>query len=107
MLRISQLSAAGALCLAAMNVNAQTGLATGLGALLEGMEQGRRGQVAPPSHQAPSLNYQSRQEALWTGQQRQVELVSGGYGFSCEYQLYGRTFWRAFREPCPSSVPVN
>lgn len=106
MQRISQSIVAITLAMAAAGASAQPGLATGLGALLDGMQQGSGRQQAPQV-QAPSYGAAPSAEAWFTGQTRQVELVTGGWGTSCEYSYFGRTFWRAFRGSCPQTIQIQ
>jgi hypothetical protein len=45
--------------------------------------------------------------AIFTGKQQQVQTVTSQYGWNCEYNYLGRTFWRTFVGSCPSSVQVQ
>jgi hypothetical protein len=45
--------------------------------------------------------------AIWTGKQQQAQTITNQIGWSCEYNYAGRTFWRTFVGPCPSSVQVQ
>lgn len=45
--------------------------------------------------------------AYFTGKQQQVQTVTYQYGWSCEYNYAGRTFWRTFVGSCPASVQVQ
>ena len=51
---------------------------------------------------------QQQQYAMFTGNRQQVQLMTGGMGWNCEYSYRGQTFWRAFSlsDGCPSSVPI-
>lgn len=45
--------------------------------------------------------------AYWTGQQEQVQTVTGQYVWNCEYNYNGQTFWKLFQTSCPSSVEIE
>jgi len=45
--------------------------------------------------------------AFWTGRQEQVQTVTYQMAWNCEYNYAGQTFWRVFKNSCPSSVEVE
>lgn len=45
--------------------------------------------------------------AYFTGRQEQVQTVTYQYAWNCEYNYAGQTFWRVFKNSCPSSVEVE
>lgn len=45
--------------------------------------------------------------AHWTGRQQQVQTITNQFGWNCEYNYAGRTFWRTFVGTCPSSTQVQ
>jgi len=59
-----------------------------------------------PSPSTPSTINQGV-SAFWTGKQQQVQTVTNQFGWTCEYNYAGRTFWRTFVGTCPSSVQVQ
>lgn len=66
--------------------------------------------VAPIASPAPAMSAAPAQmtaTAYWTGKQQQVQTVTYQYGWNCEYNYAGRTFWRTFVGTCPSSVQVQ
>lgn len=63
--------------------------------------------VASAAPVAPAAQIQVAATAYWTGKQQQVQTVTYQYGWSCEYNYAGRTFWRTFVGSCPSSVQVQ
>jgi hypothetical protein len=44
--------------------------------------------------------------AHWTGRTEQVETVTYQMAWNCEYNYAGQTFWRVFKNHCPSTVEV-
>jgi hypothetical protein len=52
--------------------------------------------VQPPSAQA-----------FFTGRSQQVQTVTGGMAWQCEYNYAGQTFALLFTSYCPSSAPVR
>lgn len=107
MQRISQIAIA-ALCLTAGAAHAQF-LGSGAAALLDGYNaaQNPRGVQPPQFYQPPPAYEPPGVTAYFTGQTQSVELISGGPGMACQYEANGRTFWRAFRGNCPSSLRVQ
>lgn len=66
--------------------------------------------LAPVASSGPAMPASPAQvtaTAYWTGKQQQVQTVTYQYGWNCEYNYAGRTFWRTFVGSCPSSVPVQ
>jgi hypothetical protein len=63
--------------------------------------------VAAPTFATPAAPAQVGATAFFTGKQQQVQTVTYQYGWSCEYNYAGRTFWRTFVGSCPSSVQVQ
>lgn len=45
--------------------------------------------------------------AFFTGRQEQVQTVTYQYAWRCEYNYAGQTFWKIFKNSCPSSVEVE
>ena len=45
--------------------------------------------------------------ATWTGQSRRVTTITYQQAVECQYQLYGKTFWRLFPDFCEASVEVQ
>lgn len=45
--------------------------------------------------------------ATWTGQSRRITTITFQPAIECQYQLYGKTFWRIFRDACEGSVEVE
>lgn len=45
--------------------------------------------------------------AFWTGQQEQVQTVTGKVVWRCYYNYNGQTFSRLFETSCPSSVEIE
>lgn len=45
--------------------------------------------------------------AFWTGQQQQVQTVTGTYAWNCEYNYAGQTFWKVFTGSCPPSIEIQ
>ena len=45
--------------------------------------------------------------AYWTGQQEQVQTVTGKYVWRCYYNYNGQVFSRLFEMSCPSSVEIE
>jgi len=45
--------------------------------------------------------------AFFTGRQEQVQTVTYQMAWKCEYNYAGNTFWRVFKNSCPSSVEVE
>lgn len=70
-------------------------------------------QIVPPVQLASANLAQSGQilqtgvTAYFTGQQQQVQTVTNQFGWSCQYNYGGRTFWRTFVGACPQSVQVQ
>jgi hypothetical protein len=47
-------------------------------------------------------------KANWTGNQRDVQTVTGQSGRACEYDYFGTKFWRTFvNQNCPYTVEVQ
>jgi hypothetical protein len=63
--------------------------------------------IPSPSLATSAAQAQITATAYWTGKQQQVQTVTYQYGWSCEYNYAGRTFWRTFVGTCPSSVQVQ
>jgi hypothetical protein len=63
--------------------------------------------VAPlPLAATPQISSQGV-TAIWTGRQQQAQTVTNQFGWTCEYNYAGRTFWRTFVGTCPGSVQVQ
>jgi hypothetical protein len=46
--------------------------------------------------------------ATWTGNSVQAESITGRYGWNCEYDLYGKKFWKFTTQGyCPVSIEVQ
>jgi hypothetical protein len=45
--------------------------------------------------------------AFWTGRQEQVQTVTYQFAWNCEYNYAGQTFWKVFKNSCPSSVEIE
>ncbi len=60
-----------------------------------------------PAIQAPQPFQPARLQAFWTGRMQQGQSVTGTFGFNCEYNYAGKTFWRMFSGSCPSSIDVQ
>lgn len=45
--------------------------------------------------------------AYFTGRMEMVTTVTYQQAWKCEYNYAGQTFWRVFRNSCPSSVEVE
>jgi hypothetical protein len=45
--------------------------------------------------------------AVWTGRMEQVTTVSGLVAWNCQYQVYGKFFWRIFENRCPNTIEVR
>lgn len=45
--------------------------------------------------------------AFWTGQQEQVQTVTGKFVWRCYYNYNGQVFSRLFETSCPSSVEIE
>lgn len=57
---------------------------------------------------SPTISFpQAGVTAIWTGNQKQVQTVTNQFGWTCEYNYSGQTFWRTFVSNCPSSVRVQ
>lgn len=60
-----------------------------------------------PGLTEPTQSASAGVTAFWTGKQQQVQTVTYQYGWNCEYNYAGRTFWRTFVGSCPLSVQVQ
>ena len=64
--------------------------------------------VAQQQYSMPLLgSAQATVTAFWTGKQVQAQTVTNQFGWNCEYNYAGKTFWRTFVGSCPSSVQVQ
>lgn len=45
--------------------------------------------------------------AHFTGRQEMVQTVTYQMAWKCEYNYAGQTFWRIFKNSCPSSIEVE
>lgn len=45
--------------------------------------------------------------AFWTGRSEMVTTVTYQQDWKCEYMYAGQTFWRVFKNSCPSSIEVE
>jgi len=46
-------------------------------------------------------------QAIWTGQQEQVQTVTGKFVWRCYYNYNGQVFSRLFEMSCPPSVEIE
>jgi len=45
--------------------------------------------------------------AFWTGQQEQVQTVTGKFVWRCQYNYNGQMIYRLFETSCPSSIEIE
>lgn len=53
------------------------------------------------------VNQPMSQQAMFTGQSRQIQTVTGGLAWECEYHYGGQDFVLMFENYCPSSASVR
>ena len=61
----------------------------------------------PPLLTAPPPMQPQGAQAFWTGQSRQVQTVTGGMAWKCEYHYGGQDFVLMFENYCPPSASVR
>ncbi len=73
------------------------------------VETGPPIQSSQPKLQATPapVNQPMSQQAMFTGQSRQIQTVTGGLAWKCEYHYGGQDFVLMFENYCPPSASVR